>query len=626
MKYCQLMLTLALVTTSACTNTTYGSGIGRPAVTPVDRLPLYAVAITAVYAAAADPAKRYAEIVYTGAVDGNDCATSDNCTPPQGCVGGKCAGFDLRGYRLCSTSTDNCVAPTVANPGSGVLTPIEAIPANTPTRLSLVAMKPDGSGHVEAPSLLGTADDIGLVDAEGFVHAFMAWGADPATLGSPIAAAAVMSGATKPGEFIPIPFPMPTNLAVAHSGVDVGCFTAALVTPTQPPPCPTAAPVLRLTEICPYPCPYVAVIPPTSCATTESCDTGQTCINSQCTPLPIQGSAVEIENPSTDALALHGVRLCVRPGCLVFSRDLKIGAESQVAVWLGTPAPAAPFESRAGELFYPETSPLGRAGEIALFAPGSAGAASGAALQSFVRYGDTPSVLAPIAASVGLWPDPLAAARTVRINGESLSHDLTTDATATAWNPAQPTLLLPNLDIRAATDLWDTCSFPRPWREPPTSVLVISRVLRSASPAVEIVNRSEDGSAAPLAGMTLELGGTSFDLSACSDLASGATLTVTVVTDGTPPPCADGALSIVGSLGASGDLALVDATGAPVMRQYLRWTDPAADPPPPVPAGAAIAVQDGVWPLERCTLGVLATDGALTLSAGLAGHAPPDYQ
>jgi hypothetical protein len=544
MKRCLVCLGLALVATNACTKKTFGNGIGRPPVTSVDRPHLVPVTLAEIYTAGG-PSGHYADLLLAAGAD----------------------ALDLTGFELCdsrSYADDACVTL------SGTLDP-------GARRHEMLAKL----------NLLATAGELGLVDADGVVHAYVAWGADPATVGSALAAAATVDGATSPGAFIAIPYPMPAGLAVARASDLEGCVAAGLATPADPVSCPTVPPVLALTEVL--------------SRFEESGD-----------------SWVELTNLTLDALPLYGVRLCQLPDCLVFERDQVIGAQSPLLVHFGIAAPAG--SPPPDELFFPGLAAISRASELALIAPGSADPTGGAGLQAFVRFGAAPSELASIAANVGFWPEPLATARTARVAGESLSHDLSTARSDTAWHPAVPTPLAENLDIQQNTDLWDSCSFPRPWRDAPAFGLAIYRVARSTPSSVDLLNRTSDNSTVSLATLSLAVNGQSFPLAACGEVAAGGLLTVRLLAGTDPPACVDGELHVSGApLDASGEVALVDTNGTAIVRHYLRWGDGTS-------TGVAAAVLDGAWPLDRCSLPTLDADQSLTLGADMSGHAPPDYE
>ncbi|MBI5507214.1 MAG: hypothetical protein HY903_00550 [Deltaproteobacteria bacterium] len=524
MKLRWLLLALA----SACAPKTFGNGIGRPEIVPVERVERVPLEIVEVYAAAADPALHYARLELaagapTMTLTGVSVCDSAACVD----LAGGMRGGDARQIDLSSL----------------------ALPANA-GELAVV--------HGET-----TATPV--------TYSYLAWGADPATLGSTRVARAVLDGATTPGDFVPVPFPMPAELAVARAGSNVGCVTAGLAAPVAPAACPAAERVLDLTEV--YP------------AAAAGGD-----------------SWIELTNAGATALSLYGVRVCRLPQCAVLGRDVSLEPAARLSVHFGVAA-----SDTAADRFYPSLAPLSRAAEVVVLAPGSAVATEAHFYQAFVRMGAAADDLAPVAAGAGLWPEPLAAVRTVRVDGESLSHDLSRDRTASAWYPTTPTPGEPNPDIRFGGDLWDSCSFPAPWREAPRSPLVIER-LTQAPAGIELANRSEDGSTVSFVGLSLFVSGVTMALDGQGELAAGAVLFI------------DQVLFIDLVIGDNGEAALLQDDGAGGTRvvQYLRWGEGAASVATP-------AVLAGVWPLERCGLPVLTGAGVITLNAGLPGHSPPDY-
>ena len=310
-------------------------------------------------------------------------------------------------------------------------------------------------GDLDLPASAGEL----AVLVDGTVLAYLAWGADPAVFASPWAAAAVLAEATEPGAFVPLPFPMPDGVAAlnqADGSQGCGAPSPGASGTIDELSCAAVDAPLVLTEI----------LAP---ATEED------------------ASWVEIENTSASPVRLAGVRLCQLPTCVALGYRDTIGAGGRLLVHLGREG-----SDNTTELFFATAEPVRPGGEIVLVAPGAGDLANEAPLLSFLRYGTSlTGEVSAAAVRAGLWHEILDTARTARVAGESLSRDFSGELRGRAWNPTEPTPLAENPDIGVDTDLWTSCSFPRPWREAQPSDLVIARLSRTEPEVVLLRNRGD---------------------------------------------------------------------------------------------------------------------------------------
>jgi hypothetical protein len=421
--FASLLLAAAL----GCGNPGPGGGTGRPPAAEVVRPTPSSLRITEVYVADADTNAHFVELK----VDDEqtvELVDADLCGP-VGCIPAK----------DCSETSVQADDRVLCDLGE----------------LDL----PSGAGELAV-----VVDDV--------VLAYLAWGTDPAVLGSPWSARAVLSGVTEPGAFVPLPFPMPNRVAMinepagaadaadaigcaAPSPGDIGTLDASL--------CDDAvAPTLFITEI----------LAPSD---------------------EIASSWVELQNTGDDAIRLAGARLCQLPSCAAFGYRHTIGARGYLLVHLGREGATAD----SAQLFFPDAEPVRAAGELVLLAPGGNDvAAESGSLLSFVRYGT--SLPGGVTVDEELWPDRYAAARAPRVAGESLARDLSGLLGAGAWNPAEPTPVALNPDIGPDdpddpddVELWQSCSFPRPWNDADPSDVVVTRVAREDPVLIRVRNRGD---------------------------------------------------------------------------------------------------------------------------------------
>jgi hypothetical protein len=539
------LFVIAALAALACSTRDVGDSIGRPPSAAVVRPAATGLRLTEIYVATNDTGAHFAEVELDAAA---------------------AAPVDLAGLSACWMA--GCVAVTGAvAPGARATVAIGAL------------------------ALSGSAGELALVDDEEQVAAYLAWGGDPAVFRSSWAARAVAANATAAGDYVPLPFPMPTGVAVAVEGDQRGCAL----------PSPDAGALIHagLCPETPSPLAIMEILPAWS---------------------PEGDSWIEVVNQAPAAVRLVGVRLCQMPGCTTFGFGQKIGALSRLLLHLGGEG-----ESDAENLVLADAEPVRRAGELVLLAPGPAEvAAAPADMLSFVRYGVSAGGLSPAAVDGGLWSGVGDTASAPRITAESLSRDRSGRLAADAWNPTRATPLLENEDVGAASDLWTSCSMPRPWNSGPASPLVISFVARGTPNTLVLSNRSPDGLTVPLAGYTLALKEAPLDLTPVGELAAASSLIIELSPE--DEVCEPTAVCWKGEPGAVIDAAgeasllLYDAgTGVTSVVQHVQWGSAAR-----VRAGAAVA--DGVWPLEECALPELAADTRWALRQGEVGQSPADWE
>jgi len=569
----RLTTVLAVALMFGCSNPTYYQGLGRPAFDPTTRPARLPVSIVEVFVTDPAPANRFALLVNTGTAD-------------------------------IATGT-----LTLTGPGGDVA--VGALAAGADLKVSLASLT--GTG------LLG--GELAAKDAAGTVHAYLAWGADPAVKGSVLSGSAYASGATAAGAFVPTGFPPPTNLAFASTAAGVGCVApsatvAGLATPTT---CPVAAGAVALRGIAP------------------ALDGGT-------------DSTVTLHNLGTAALDLYGVRLCQGGGCATITTDVIVaaGADQVLHVGAGTAAATDPVIPGV---------PIAGASELAVLAPGNDLTVAGPTLQAYAHWGSVVTTrFADAATAAGLWPARDAqgnpsAAEGVRVPGEILVPVADSALVAPAWAPAAPEANAATLPIGPTTNLWTTCSAPRRWGPQATPTLVLSAIEapdaaathgvrlhftnRDAGPAVSLSAITvdvvtDDLSTNPSTTTTLALSATVFASDPVTDLAPGATLAVELAA---ACPLASGTPCLVGpALTARGEL-VVRVNGA--MVQYL------ASDTTPNQVGAAVprrtfvtdALAANLWPGARgtahdrdCAVALPAAGSTLDLDLTLDGRSPPDWQ
>lgn len=467
----RIVLNSVLLALAACGSSEVGSGIGRPGIDPNDttRPERMSLAITEVYVTATNASEWFVELTSTEAPD-----------------------LDLSDLDLCSSDCIDLTGVTVAEGSRTIVQNIDTI------------------------GLRAGVGDVAVVDANGVVHAYVAWGADPSIVRSPWYAAAVASGATTPGDFVPLPFPL-SHAAWATSGEAL-----AFAREQDESGCSLASPEAEGTidaALCALDSTHWGVAQ-------EDCDADPTACAAQTVGVRISellpaakqdsDSWVELVNPSDLAVSLDGVRLCQMPSCILFGPGDEIGAHDYLLAHLGVEASGSPDER---ERFFAGATPVRGIGELVILAPGAAAVSTTELFQSFVRYGTTDGQLSAIATAAGQWLDPASAARPPRLAGESLSADRSGLRSGVAWNPATPTPLSENPDIgEASTEsgakawgFWDSCSYPRPWDTAPESPVAIQELARGAPSTIRLRNRT--ASTLALDAWTLALGNETVALS-----------------------------------------------------------------------------------------------------------------
>lgn len=529
-----LFVTLGLV---ACNNQHFGQSIGRPSLPEPQVNQRQALQIREVFVATPDPAQRYVELEYTG----NDHLHLD---PLKLCAFAMCttlSGELLPGERATFALMDN----------------------NTPFEIS---------AHV---------GEIAVVDANGTVHAYLAWGADPMLSQSNYAAHAVVSGATEPGFFVVIPYPMPAGYAVANEEEAHGCALPSANEVAIIVNCPTTAIALHLSEILPQ-------------WTTGS------------------DSWVEIHNAGTATLELMGVRICQPPTCVSFVYGSSLDAGQRALIHWGVAAPAV---IPANEYYFSDAPGFQTRGEVVLLTPGAAVLAS-APMTSYVSYGNESSSLATPANNAGLWPSSDFSAQPPRIPTETLSAVAGSTPNLFSWYPTAPTPLADNPAITEGNNVWTSCSFPKPNLEAALSDLAIRRIERASDVVVRLENRGAQ--TLDVADYKLKIGANEYLLPS-QNLDSGVTLDVRLAASGDPClpselACWEDAAAFVGDAGELALIKILDGSFA----HYLQWGATIGVDAP----GAFLA---GVWPLESCAIEAFPTGSILLVPATLSGHSPADY-
>jgi hypothetical protein len=434
-----------LVATAACNEIQTGTSFGRPPAAAVDRPELAPpLRIAEIYVADPDPATHFAELMVDETETTIDLATVELCAGDT-CIPAACDGTEVAG-------TERVVCAL------GGLT------------------------------LAAAAGEVAVVDDDQLL-AYLAWGGESGLFGSSWSAAALLSGAIEPGEFIPLPFPMPQGVAVSNELGDAGCAAPSSGSPgtTDAGLCPeSSTPQLFISEILP-----------------AGSDTA--------------ASWIELENTGDEDVELAWVRLCQVPSCVVFLPGETLAAHARLLVHLGRSG-----SNDASNRYFADAIPVRPSGEIVLLAPGDTDLAGDpSSLQSFLRSGPASATdMASQAVDAGLWSEAegvIDSARAPRVAGESLSRNPGAALSASAWHPAVPTPLAENPEISEATNQWQSCSFPRPWQAQPAPDLVVewvSRVAEVDGVAIpeQIVVLNQASAAVDLSTVTLELDGIARDL------------------------------------------------------------------------------------------------------------------
>jgi hypothetical protein len=553
---------------AACSSPATGEGIGRPSYEPTSRPQRLPLAIVEVYFSDPDPDQRFAIITNSGSV---------------------ASGLSLVSS-LGTVALGDLVGPSEQNQ--------------------------QGENYISLAALAGTGllgGELAVVDpVDGTVEAYLAWGSDPAVVGSDTGAAAIISDAATAGDFVAAGFPMPMGVAIASTANGSGCVAPSdtiegLGVPTA---CPLTADVLGIRQLLP--------------AATSGTD-----------------SWVDVENQGSQDADLFGVRLCQGNGCVVVTTDhiLSAGKTQRLHLSAG--------ESSDTDLFLGGGAPLTLAGELALIAPGGAeltpSALEAGELQSYVRYG-TSARFVDEAVAGGLWPDTTASALPVRIEGEALLQVTDPALVADQFVPAQP--LQPGEPlppIGPATDLWTSCSYPRPWGTPQHPGLVVRQLQRATTgdaahaDRLHLFNRTQAAISFADTELVVVTGGTQsvLDLGAAAPdgLARAQELVIELRPDDgtcTGIVCWPGA-----TLGDVGEVAL-RASGGTDLDQYVAFG--AVNPSDPSTARvlASQAISQNLWPGALgsyggagydidCALGALDPGDTATLDLSLDGTSPPDW-
>ncbi len=557
------LLVIPIAALAACDNNKLGDDLGRPSLSRPGRPSLRPLVISQVFAGTGSFVQ----------------------------VQGTAHNVSLAGLSIRNDSGSVELSGTLENPG-------DYAPFDT---ASLNLQAAAGEVAVVGPAPWG---DSTMPEA---VHAYLAWGADPGVFATDFAALALWGGVWD-GEYVPLPFPMSPNVAVAVVAGEAGCATPNRDAGATQVTCPADSQVLAITEV-------------------KAAAGGD--------------SWVEILNTtSADNISLYGVRLCQMPACVTFGRTTTLAASTRLVVHLGagcsgdsatcTAVLGCAWKNPActeaeGHVYFPSAEPVRASGELALLAPGPAALDQGidalAAYQSFVRYGAATGMLSDAAVAAARWSQSLDAASAPRLAGESLSVDASCSAGGSAWNPTAPTPLAEETDICTlqGSDCvcgavnWTSCSFPAPARRAAASPLVIRKLTRGSPSTLEIFNTTN--AAIPLSTYLLTLGDSQYTLT--DTLEAGATLVVAL-------NAAD--------MGIDGEASLFENA---VIRQHVQW----GIPPGPHGADAEAA---GVWPdlstgvcalaaldtpscPSTCTTTLTCTSWSYELVEG-DGQSPVDYE
>ncbi|MEK7703876.1 MAG: hypothetical protein AAB426_02870 [Myxococcota bacterium] len=353
------LLLLALFAALGCGSTPLGDGIGQP---PASYLPLphlLPLTVREVYRAATGPDVSFVEIA-------NDSTTEQAL-----------ANLSLCDAHGCQSLAGEAPLPAAGEPGSRRAITVPVYDAMT-------------TGD-DTFALVASVGEVALADqATGVVHSYLAWGADPSTLTGSWQGAAVLSGVTEPGDFVPVAWPMPPGVAVAGEAGVQGCAapspnTTAILDDTL---CDVAPATVRVNEL-----------------------------------FPGAPGWIELYNEQAVPLSLYGARLCVAPHCTVLTRAAMIPAGGYVVI---------------------EVDLGGDAAEVTLALPGVAAALAATGLLSYVRYGDSaPTMWITRAVAALLWEDPSAAAAPPT-SEQSLTFDAASGSGSAAWRSATPSRGLVN--------------------------------------------------------------------------------------------------------------------------------------------------------------------------------------
>ena len=394
-----------LVLGLACGNTSRGDGVGNPPIVPIAPIAVLPLELSEVLLTGATP---FAELKNApqACVDDSDCLLGT-------CVDAWCSDPSIDpmalGLELCSP--EQCEMWTE---------PLDF--AADPLQRASLTIDPAAFG------LSVNFGELAVRDADGLVHAYLAWGMDPGVRASQLFADAFFSGAADAGVFVPVGFPMPTGVSLASEDGNLGCAAPsrdAAPTDLSNALCPPAAgPFLTLSEVLPE--------------------------------QEVDGSSwIELLSLSTLELDLEGFRICQPPHCDLIGRGVLLPAGERILLHLGPVAAEPPI----GEFGVAKGRTLARTGEVAIVAPGSA-ILSETDLFAYLHYGDGAASLAENAIEDGVWLG-LEAARTVRLDGESLSASPEDALGASAWFPGEATPNAANLDLAGNPLLWASCSSPQ---------------------------------------------------------------------------------------------------------------------------------------------------------------------
>lgn len=550
-------LCIALICFSvACDDTSYGEGIGRPKSKDAKRVGLSDIAIAEVYLADALPSEHFVEIVLAA-----DAAQS----------------LDLENFVLQGAKQDvSIILLGSLDPGSRT------------------------SFAIDELNLSASAGELAVVDVDGNVHAYVAWGSDPSVWQTNLYAQAVVNGITEAGSFVRLPYPMTLGVAVAFEGTEEGC--------ALPSKLEEASIDASLCQRVPVPLEITEMMP---------------CHESRC------ASFVEIENLGATNMRLDGVRLCQMDSCFAFAYNTQIDAGSRLLV----KNHCGEENSEQNTQCLPDKWWIRLDTEIFLLAPGTSMVSAGTdALVSYVCLGTLDPTVRSLAAAGGLWPETVLCAPSPRLPDESLSLNAASvwdkqswDIQQPPWNPTfPPTPLAQNQSIGSGIDAWYSCSFVPPWKSIEPFDVVIQRVDWADPATIMLAHAGVNPDAIALDTLAIALGDVVLFLDQFqTSLASGESLVVELDPE---QDCQQGNGHVCWSdpnaeLHENSEITLLDVSlGFPQAEvlQHIQWGT----------GGLRFgqkAVDAGVWPLLDCALLVLEVGQAIVLVPTFSGHSPADY-